>query len=110
MMFPRTLLLLLSFFGVLAACRCGAVPKPAPVTVTIGDATIPIEQQVCANLVAFCPSSVPDGGEQVCEMVVRRDYGLKPALFPSVLVCEAQAMSRDAFVSCGGVSNCGGRE
>ena len=105
-MFHRTLLLLLSFFGVLAACRCGAVPKPAPVTVTIGDATIPIEQQVCANMVAFCPKSVPDGGEPVCEMVVRRDYGLKPALFPSVLVCEAQAADKRTFFACGGVEAC----
>ncbi len=104
-MFPRTLFLLASFFGVLAACRCSpAVPRP--VTVTIGDATIPIQVQVCANMVAFCPSSVPDGGEPVCETVVTSRYGMTPATMPTVLMCEAQAPDRATFVACQGVASC----
>lgn len=105
-MFPRTLLLLISFFGVLAACRCGGVPKPQPVTVTIGDATIPLGQQVCANMQAFCPASVPDGGEPVCEAVVAARYGLVPSLMPTVLMCEAQAADKRTFFACGGVEAC----
>jgi hypothetical protein len=104
---PRILFGLVSFFGVLAACRCGAVPKPQPVTVTIGDATIPLSTQVCANLVAFCPSSVPDGGETVCESVVLARYGLTPATMPTVLMCEAQALDKATFFACGGVESCG---
>lgn len=105
-MFPRTLFLLVAFFGVLAACRCGAVPKPQPVTVTIGDATIPLATQVCANGYAFCPSSFPDGGLPVCIEVVNARYGLTPATMPTVLMCEAQAADKRTFLACGGVASC----
>jgi hypothetical protein len=106
-MFARTLFLLACFFGVLAACRCNAtVPAPQPVTVVIGDATIPLAQQVCANMVAFCPTSVPDGGEPVCEAVVTARYGLTPATMAPVLTCEAQAGDKATFFACGGVEQC----
>ena len=102
----RSLCLLVAFFGVLAACRCGGVPKPQPVTVTIGDAQIPIATQVCANGYAFCPSSFPDGGLPVCIEVVNARYGLTPATMPDVLTCEAKAIGKAAFVACHGVSSC----
>ena len=105
-MFPRTLFLLLSFFGVLTACRCGGAPKPQPVVVQIGDATIPLATQVCANGYAFCPHAFPDGGLPVCEEIVNARYGLTPATMPTVLMCEAQAGDRATFFACGGVESC----
>jgi hypothetical protein len=105
--YARTILLLVCFFGMLAACRCNAtVPEPKPVIVSIGDAEMPIETIVCANMLAFCPTSVPDGGLTACEGVVSSRYGLTPATMPTVLTCEAQAPDKTTFVRCGGVASC----
>lgn len=106
-MYLRTMTGLAAFFGVLAACRCNAtIPTPSPVTVVVGEADIPIQIQVCANLQAYCPSSMPDGGLEVCEQVVLSRYGLTPATMPTVLMCEARAASKDAFYGCQGVATC----
>jgi len=95
------------FFGALVACRCNtSVPSPKTVTVVVGDATIPIAQQVCTNMIAFCPASVPDGGEPICEAVINARYGLTPATMPTILVCEAQSADKTTFFNCGGVSAC----
>jgi hypothetical protein len=103
-MYARTLFLLVAFFGVLMACRCGG-QVPTPHVVVIGDAQIPLAQMVCANLLAYCPNSVPTGSEGTCEAVVNARMGLVPSLMPAVLNCEAAATSKSAFVACLGVAS-----
>lgn len=98
--------LLLMLFAAFATMRCVTAPQPHPITVLVGDADIPLAQRVCSNMTAFCPSSVPDGGEPVCESVVTARYGLTPATMPTVLMCEAQAGDKSTFVKCGGVAVC----
>ena len=94
-------------FAGICACRCNAtVPTPRPVTVIIGDADIPLPVGVCANLQAFCPGSMPDGGLAVCASVVQARYGLTPATMPTVLMCEALALDKASFFACGGVGVC----
>ena len=100
------LALVCAILASLAIVRCAAAPAPQPVMVVIGDADIPLAQLVCANLVAFCPSSVPDGGEPVCEAVVTARYGLTPLTQPTVLTCEAFATDKASFKACQGVSSC----
>ena len=90
----------------LSIVRCTAAPKPQPVTVLVGDADIPLAVRVCSNMVAYCPNSVPDGGEPVCESVVNSRVGLTPLTTLSILTCEAQAGDKASFVRCGGVSSC----